>query len=30
MLEMAAEREDPLDLPIVRRDKLRLIVKYHR
>jgi len=30
MLEMAAEREDPLDLPIVHRDKLRLIVKYHR
>jgi len=30
MLEMAGDREDPLDLPIVHRDKLILIGKYHR
>jgi hypothetical protein len=30
MLEMAGDREDPLDLPIVHRDKLKLIGKYHR
>ena len=30
LLEMAGEVEDPLDLPVVHRDKLRLIEKYHR
>jgi hypothetical protein len=30
LLEMAGEVEDPLDLPVVHRDKLRLIAKYHR
>jgi len=30
LLEMAGEIEDPLDLPVVHRDKLRLIAKYHR
>jgi len=30
MLEMAGEREDPLDLPVVHRDQLTLVAKYHR
>lgn len=30
MLEMAGANEDPLDLPVVHQDKLRLIGKYHR
>jgi hypothetical protein len=30
LLEMAEEVEDPLDLPLVHRDKLRLVAKYHR
>lgn len=30
MLEMVDEHEDPLDLPIVHRDKLKLVAKYHR
>jgi hypothetical protein len=30
LLEMAGEVEDPLDLPVVHRDKLRLIEKYHQ
>lgn len=30
MLEMAGERDDPLDLPIVHRDKLKLVAKFHR
>ena len=30
MLEMVGVAEDPLDLPIVHRDKLKLVVKYHR
>jgi len=30
MLEMADEREDPLDLPVVHRDKLKLVAKCHR
>lgn len=30
LLEMADEIEDPLDLPVVHRDKLRLVAKYHR
>jgi hypothetical protein len=28
MLEMAGERDDPLDLPIVPAAKLKLVVKY--
>lgn len=30
LLEMAGELEDPLDLPLVHRDKLKLVAKYHR
>lgn len=30
MLEMSGAIEDPLDLPVVHRDKLKLIAKYHR
>jgi hypothetical protein len=30
LLEMAGEVADPLDLPVVHRDKLRLVAKYHR
>jgi len=29
MLEMAGVNEDPLDLPVVHRDKLRLVAKHH-
>lgn len=29
LLEMAGETEDPLDLPTVHRNKLRLIAKNH-
>jgi hypothetical protein len=29
LLEMAGEYEDPLDLPLVHRDKLKLVAKYH-
>lgn len=28
MLEMAGERDDPLDLPIVPIEKLKLVTKY--
>jgi len=30
MLEMADTKDDPLDLPVVHRDKLKLVAKYHR
>lgn len=30
MLEMADTSDDPLDLPVVHRDRLKLITKYHR
>jgi hypothetical protein len=30
LLEMAGEVDDPLDLPVVHRDQLRLVAKYHR
>lgn len=30
MLEMAGQSEDPLDLPVVHREKLELVGKYHR
>jgi hypothetical protein len=30
MLEMAGTNGDPLDLPVVHRDKLKLVAKYHR
>ena len=30
MLEMAGEHDDPLDLPVVHRDKLKLVAKYYR
>jgi hypothetical protein len=30
MLEMEGTNEDPLDLPVVHRDKLKLVTKYHR
>lgn len=30
MLELGGEYEDPPDLPIVHRDKLKLIAKYHQ
>jgi hypothetical protein len=30
LLEMVDQVDDPLDLPVVHRDKLRLVAKYHR
>jgi hypothetical protein len=30
MLEMAGINTDPLDLPVVHRDRLKLVAKYHR
>ena len=30
MLEMVGADEDPLDLPVVHRDRLKLVAKYHR
>lgn len=29
LLEMVGQVDDPLDLPVVHRDKLRLVTKYH-
>ncbi len=29
LLEMAGQADDPLDLPVVHRDKLKLVAKYH-
>ena len=30
MVEMSGYREDPLDLPVVRAEKLELVSKHHR